>query len=65
MRQGKTNIVWFHLYVESKKKTKQISKTKTDSETETKGMVTGRERMGGIGEKEKGNIVNNTVISPQ
>ena len=32
VRQGKTNPVWFHLYVESKKQMNKDSKTETDIE---------------------------------
>ena len=29
--QGKTNTIWFHLYVESKEQNKQKDKTEADS----------------------------------
>ena len=48
--QRKTNIVWHHLYVESKKdKNDLIYKTEVDSQTENKLMVT--EGDGGISQE--------------
>ena len=41
----KTNIIWYHLYVESKKWTNQlIYKTETDTQTENKLIVTKGEK---------------------
>ena len=46
----KTNIIWYHLYVESKKKKKikQTYKIETDSQTSKTNIVTkGERRQGG------------------
>ena len=49
--QRKTNIIWYHIYVESKKKkdaNKLTYKTEIDSDRENKLMVTKEERRGWI-----------------
>ena len=51
VRQRKTNIVWFHLYVESKKSNK-ITK---QCHTETKEVVVRGEEHGDMSETGKGN----------
>lgn len=38
-----TNTVWFHLHVESKKLNKRTNKTKTNSDTENRLVVTREE----------------------
>ena len=47
--KSKTNTVWYHLYVESKKiqQTSEYNKKEVDSATENKPMVTS----GGVGEQ--------------
>ena len=45
VRQRKTSIIWYHLYVESKNEL--IYKTETDSDIENKLMVTKGEKSGG------------------
>ena len=55
--QRKTNTVWYHLYVESKKKYNKLMNTKKGSrltDTENKLGVTRRKRKEGIGNTEVG-----------
>ena len=50
LRKTKTNIIWYHLNVELKKNDKNelIYKAETDSQIETKLMVTKQKREKGI-----------------
>ena len=48
VRQRKTNTVWFHLYVESKKQNKQKTRNRI-IDTQNKLVVAGEEGVGGIG----------------